>query len=328
VSFVVAAASSAVPGAPGSPNVTLQGSDATGVTFSVSFATVTGASSYPYVAAFTDGTGVRQSSATSAPLQLRMAYHASGAASGGFICLRSANAAGKQSTDQSCNVLSVPARPVGSTPPPPPPSAPAPSASNLSPSSAVAGSGGFSLTVNGSGFVAASVVRWNGGTRATTFVSATQLRANIAASDLASAGPASVTVFTPTPGGGTSAALSFAITAAPAPPPPTPTPTTPPSAPGHPSLTQVGTDANGVTFNVAWTAGTGSTSYRYAAALMDGSAFQQGSVNGMLSFQLRMPYHPSGAATGGFVCVTSVNAAGQQSADQSCNAVSVPARPR
>jgi hypothetical protein len=62
--------------------------------------------------------------------------------------------------------------------------------------------------------------------------------------------------------------------------------------------------------------------------LMDGSAFQQGSVNGMLSFQLRMPYHSSGTATGGFVCVRSVNAAGQQSADQSCNAVSVPARPR
>jgi hypothetical protein len=38
-----------------------------------------------------------------------------------------------------------------------------------------------------------------------------------------------------------------------------------------------------------------------------------------------MPYHGSGAASGGFICIRSVNGAGQ-SADQACNALSVPAR--
>ncbi len=88
---------------------------------------------------------------------------------------------------------------------------PAPVATSLSPSSASAGSAGFNLTVNGSGFVTSSVVRWNGAERATTFLSATQIRATIAAADVASAANVSVTVFTPAPGGGTSAPLTFTI---------------------------------------------------------------------------------------------------------------------
>src|SRR5439155_8876814 len=93
---------------------------------------------------------------------------------------------------------------------------PAPTASSLSPTHAAAGSGAFTLTVNGSSFIASSVVHWNGAPRPTIFVSATQLRASIAASDLASAGTAPVTVQTPAPGGGRSYALSFPID-----PPPT-----------------------------------------------------------------------------------------------------------
>jgi hypothetical protein len=68
--------------------------------------------------------------------------------------------------------------------------------------------------------VSGSTVRWNGSSRTTTFVSATQLRATILAADLASIpgvipGPrtANVTVFTPVPGGGTSSAVFFTITA-------------------------------------------------------------------------------------------------------------------
>jgi Divergent InlB B-repeat domain/Cep192 domain 4 len=316
LSFVVAAPS-AIPSAPNNPSVSLQTSDANGVTFSITWGAVAGAASYPYVAAFTDGSAAQQGAPTTASLQLRMPYHTSGAASSGFICIRSANAGGQQSADQSCNVLSVPARPVVSTPPP----VPVPSASSLSPASAVAGSAGFTLTVNGSGFVASSVVRWNGAARTTTVVSATQLRANIAASDLVTSGQAAVSVFTPAPGGGTSAALNFTVTAP-------PVPTTPPPAPGNPSVTQVSADANGVTFAVTWGAVSGVTSYRYIAAFTDGSAFQQGSVTGLQSFQLRMPYHASGAALTAFVCVRSVSAAGQQSTDQSCNVMTVPARPR
>jgi subtilisin family serine protease len=89
--------------------------------------------------------------------------------------------------------------------------APAPVATSLSPSSINAGSAAFNLTVNGSNFVPSTVVRWNGADRTTTFVSSTEIRAAIAAADVAAAGSASVTVFTPAPGGGTSAALAFTI---------------------------------------------------------------------------------------------------------------------
>ena len=62
----------------------------------------------------------------------------------------------------------------------------------------------FTLTVNGTGFVSTSLVKWNGSARATTFVSSSQLKANILVSDIAKAGTASVTVVNPGPGGGVS----------------------------------------------------------------------------------------------------------------------------
>jgi hypothetical protein len=92
------------------------------------------------------------------------------------------------------------------------PSNPPPSLSSIAPSSAAAGSTAVTLTINGSDFVAASTVRWNGGPLTTTFVNAAKLTALVPASDLASAGTVSVTVFNPTPGGGTSGSASFAIT--------------------------------------------------------------------------------------------------------------------
>jgi len=88
---------------------------------------------------------------------------------------------------------------------------PAPSISSISPGSAIVGGSGFTLTVNGTGFVSASVVRWNGSDRMTTFVSDTQLQASIPASDIAVAGTAEVQVFNPSPGGGLSNSVSFAI---------------------------------------------------------------------------------------------------------------------
>jgi hypothetical protein len=93
---------------------------------------------------------------------------------------------------------------------------PAPVITSLSPASAFAGGAAFTLTVNGSRFAAASTVRWNGSTRATTFVSTTKLLAAVTAADIATSGNAQVTVFTPAPGGGTSAAIPFEIK-----PPPT-----------------------------------------------------------------------------------------------------------
>ena len=88
---------------------------------------------------------------------------------------------------------------------------PAPSVTSLVPSGATAGGGAFTLTVNGSGFMAGSMVNWNGSARTTTFVSATQLHAAIAATDIAAEGTAAVTVFNPAPGGGTSGNSAFNV---------------------------------------------------------------------------------------------------------------------
>ncbi len=77
--------------------------------------------------------------------------------------------------------------------------------------SAIAGTAGFTLTVNGTSFVNGAVVQWNGVALVTTFVSATQLMAAVPAGDIATGGTASVTVANPAPGGGSSAALTFTI---------------------------------------------------------------------------------------------------------------------
>ena len=63
------------------------------------------------------------------------------------------------------------------------------------------------------GFVAGSVVRWNGSDRPTAGNgSVNGLTAQISASDIAAAGTAAVTVFNPGPGGGLSNSLTFTIT--------------------------------------------------------------------------------------------------------------------
>lgn len=88
---------------------------------------------------------------------------------------------------------------------------PVPALTSLSPSSAIAGSAGFPLTVEGKNFVSTSVVNWAGSPRATTLVSATEITATINAADIAKAGTFKVTVTNPAPGGGTSAAKTFTV---------------------------------------------------------------------------------------------------------------------
>jgi len=88
---------------------------------------------------------------------------------------------------------------------------PVPTATTLTPSSAMAGGGAFTLKVTGTGFVSNSKVQWNGHARTTTFVSRTVLNASILVTDIAQAGTTAVTVFNPAPGGGTSNALTFTI---------------------------------------------------------------------------------------------------------------------
>ncbi len=86
-----------------------------------------------------------------------------------------------------------------------------PTLTSLSPNSAAVGGPGFTLTINGGGFVSGSVVRWNGTARTTTFVNASRLTATIPAGDLATAGLGQITVLNP--GGATSNAVAFPITA-------------------------------------------------------------------------------------------------------------------
>src|SRR3989454_730913 len=112
-----------------------------------------------------------------------------------------------------------------------------PTVTSLSPTSTNAGGVAFTLTVNGTNFVSGSVVQWNSSARPTTFVSATQLRATITAADIATAGTASVRVFTPAPGGGNSNALTFTINLAPNPVPTIGSPTPGNATPGAGAFT-------------------------------------------------------------------------------------------
>ena len=81
----------------------------------------------------------------------------------------------------------------------------------LVPTSAVPGSRGFTLSINGAGFVPSSIVNWNGSPRTTAVLSATSLQATINASDISQATTGWVTVVNPSPGGGTSSVAYFFV---------------------------------------------------------------------------------------------------------------------
>jgi hypothetical protein len=87
-----------------------------------------------------------------------------------------------------------------------------PTLTTLSPAAAPQNGAAFTLTLNGAGFNAASIVKWNNVNRTTTFVSGTQITAAIPASDLSAAGTANVRVTNNGVGGGNSATLNFTIT--------------------------------------------------------------------------------------------------------------------
>jgi len=90
---------------------------------------------------------------------------------------------------------------------------PVPVLSGLSPSSVRAGSSTFSMLAEGTKFVSASTIRWNGADRATVFTSDTRLGGTILAGDVATegTGTASTSVSSPGPGGGVSNSLTFTI---------------------------------------------------------------------------------------------------------------------
>ncbi len=88
---------------------------------------------------------------------------------------------------------------------------PVPVLNSISPSSVNAGSPGFTLTLSGNNFISGSVVKWNGNSLTTTYVSNTQLTALVPAVNISTAGSASITIFNPSPGGGTSGSKMFTI---------------------------------------------------------------------------------------------------------------------
>jgi beta-lactam-binding protein with PASTA domain len=88
---------------------------------------------------------------------------------------------------------------------------PVPTILSVTPDSATKGSATITLTVTGSNFIASSLIEWNGLALPTAFVSATQLTAQISASQLLSAGVVNVSVFTGTPGGGASGTMPFTV---------------------------------------------------------------------------------------------------------------------
>jgi hypothetical protein len=97
-----------------------------------------------------------------------------------------------------------------------------PTISELAPANTSSGGPAFVLTVNGSDFSAKATINWNGTAQTTTFVSANQLMATIAATDIATPATVPITVTNPgTAGTGaygsggtlaeTSSAMSFTV---------------------------------------------------------------------------------------------------------------------
>jgi hypothetical protein len=97
---------------------------------------------------------------------------------------------------------------------------PAPALTGVAPTTVVQGSGATVVRVLGAGFVSTSVVQVGGVARATTVVSATELRATLTAGEVGAAAGTTYTFTVMTPavggaGGGTSAAATVTVTPAP-----------------------------------------------------------------------------------------------------------------
>lgn len=92
-----------------------------------------------------------------------------------------------------------------------PASSATPTLTSITPSSAEAGGPGFTLVLTGRDFAPDAVVRWDGASRTTAVVSATELHAEISGVDIAFVGTANVQVQNPGTEAGTSNAKTFAV---------------------------------------------------------------------------------------------------------------------
>jgi hypothetical protein len=149
--------------------------------------------------------------------------------------LRAAIAAADVATAGSVQVTVVNPSPGGGTSAPIAfaidPVAPVLAITSLEPPGVVAGHPAFDLVVTGTGFAQGATVQWNGANRVTTFVSTTQVKAAIAAVDVANPVSVPVTVTNPAPAAGTSNALIFVVTTPPMPGIPVPITVAPDGSP-------------------------------------------------------------------------------------------------
>jgi uncharacterized repeat protein (TIGR01451 family) len=92
---------------------------------------------------------------------------------------------------------------------------PLPAMATLAPASTAAGGASFTVTVNGSGFVAGSIAHWNGSPRTTFVASPTRLTMTLTAADLGTSEPVTTGLITVVnPGAVASNALPFTIVSA------------------------------------------------------------------------------------------------------------------
>jgi hypothetical protein len=84
---------------------------------------------------------------------------------------------------------------------------------SLAPTAVSPGTSGFTLSVSGTGFVSGATVNFNRTVLATTFLDSGHLTAMVAASDIANASTALMTVVNPGPGGGQSNVVFFQVAA-------------------------------------------------------------------------------------------------------------------
>ncbi len=85
---------------------------------------------------------------------------------------------------------------------------------SIDPTEVKAGSPGFTLTINGSGFVKTSVISINGQQYPAAFISAAQLQTTVSSAPVQAAGDLSISVTNPPPGGGVSASIPLSVTKA------------------------------------------------------------------------------------------------------------------
>jgi outer membrane protein assembly factor BamB len=193
VEYRVTAGQGTVPGTPVLASLSPPSATAGGPAFTL---TVTGTGFVPQ--SVLQWNGVARPTAFDSPTQLTAQIGSSDIASAGNVAVTVSNTATGGGISVAVGFTVLPSAEL--------------SLSRISPTSVAAGGPSFVVTAIGTGFTASSIVQWNGVARPTTFVSSTELTAQVSAADIAQVGSAAVTVFNPGGLGKVTAALALAVT--------------------------------------------------------------------------------------------------------------------